>query len=83
IALGPQSAGRLPFTWDGVTDSGASATQGDYRIRVDALDAQGDPIGASVLQQGTVSAVRFRGDQLAFVINGLEIGQSSITEIRI
>ncbi|MDX8401740.1 MAG: flagellar hook assembly protein FlgD, partial [Mariprofundaceae bacterium] len=41
IALGPQSAGHLPFTWDGMTDSGATATNGNYRIRVDALDTQG------------------------------------------
>ncbi len=82
VDLGPQAAGMQPFTWDGVTGSGAIAAQGDYRIRVDALDAAGNPVKASVVQQGMVSAVRFNGNGAAFVINGIEIAQSAITEIR-
>ncbi len=82
VNLGPMAAGMQSFTWDGFTSSGALAAQGDYRIRVDALDSAGNPVAASVVQQGTISAVRFGGQGASVVVNGVEIAQSAITEIR-
>ena len=37
FALGPQSAGTVKFSWDGLSNSGAAAPSGTYQIKVDAV----------------------------------------------
>ncbi len=54
--LGAQTAGTNTFAWDGVTDSGTAAANGDYSFAVSAT--QGDKeITASTLALGSVSSV--------------------------
>ncbi len=54
--LGAQTAGISKFAWDGVTDSGTAAANGDYSFAVNAT--QGDKeITASTLALGSVSSV--------------------------
>jgi flagellar basal-body rod modification protein FlgD len=57
ISLGPQQAGALPLTWDGATDAGAAAADGQYRFDV-AASSGGKaitPTGLSFAQVGSVS----------------------------
>lgn len=54
--MGAQTAGSHTFTWDGKTDSGATAADGIYTLKVTAT--QGDKaVTANALQLGTVSSV--------------------------
>lgn len=58
ISLGPQQAGALPLTWDGATDAGAAAADGQYRFDVTATSggAAIKPTALSFAQVGSVSA---------------------------
>lgn len=56
IDMGAQTAGSHTFSWDGKTDSGATAADGTYSLKVTAT--QGDKsVTATALQLGTVSSV--------------------------
>ena len=54
--LGPQAAGVLDFGWDGKTESGATAPDGNYTFKVDAV-RNGAGVKVEALNIGTVSAV--------------------------
>lgn len=56
IELGEQAAGTLPLAWDGKTDSGATAANGQYSFDVTASSA-GSAIKASTLAFGQVGSV--------------------------
>lgn len=56
IELGEQAAGTLPLAWDGKTDSGATAANGQYSFDVTASSA-GSAIKAGTLAFGQVGSV--------------------------
>ena len=56
IELGEQAAGTLPLAWDGKTDSGATAANGQYSFDVTASSA-GSAIKATTLGFGQVGSV--------------------------
>lgn len=54
--LGARQAGSFLFAWDGKTDSGGQAADGNYRFTVEAVQG-GKAAAADALQIGTVNAV--------------------------
>jgi len=56
INLGAQDAGSVSFSWDGTTDSGATAASGNYTMSV-AATRGGDAVTAKALELGIVSSV--------------------------
>lgn len=56
LELDGGAAGTMNFTWDGKTDSGASATDGQYSVKVEATET-GQKVSAEVLQYGKVNGV--------------------------
>ena len=56
IELGPQAAGTLPLGWDGKTDKGAVAANGQYSFDVSATSA-GAAIKATTLSYDQVGSV--------------------------
>lgn len=56
IELGEQAAGTLPLAWDGKTDTGATAANGQYSFDVTASSA-GSAIKATTLGFGQVGSV--------------------------
>ena len=67
--LGPQPAGVLGFQWDGVTDSGASATAGRYSFSIEAVQG-GKKVDATALVLGMVNGVTQGKDGVTLKING-------------
>lgn len=55
-SLGQQEAGALAFFWDGVGLDGEKAAPGNYAFTV-AATLNGEPVDASTLQAGAVSAL--------------------------
>ena len=82
MQTGALNAGVNPLSWDGRTDSGAKAAQGDYTIAINATDLQGQKVDAKILRTGTVEAVRFTTDGSQLMVAGIAAGMSDITEIR-
>jgi flagellar basal-body rod modification protein FlgD len=56
LELGAREPGSHVFGWDGMTDAGAAAVPGDYRIAVEAT-LGGEATAATPLQFGMVNAV--------------------------
>ncbi|MDP1558085.1 MAG: flagellar hook assembly protein FlgD [Nitrosomonas sp.] len=56
LDLGPRAEGVSSFVWDGVTDSGATAANGNYSFSVSAKQG-GNDIPVTTLALGTVNSV--------------------------
>jgi flagellar basal-body rod modification protein FlgD len=67
------------LTWNGVTDAGARAPDGPYRVRVTALDRDGNPVGTRVSGSAVVTEVRFLNGQATLLLaTGEEIPSSAV-----
>lgn len=62
------SAGEQTFRWDGRNSTGGVAPDGDYRIVVDATDAQRNRITVGTEVTGLVSGADFQGDVPVLII---------------
>lgn len=62
------SAGEQTFRWDGRNSTGGMAPDGDYRIVVDATDAQRNRITVGTEVTGLVSGADFQGDVPVLII---------------
>jgi flagellar basal-body rod modification protein FlgD len=56
LDLGAQASGTTGFNWDGHTDSGAAATDGQYSFTIQATEA-GAAVSADALMSGRVDGV--------------------------
>jgi flagellar basal-body rod modification protein FlgD len=79
IDLGSQEEGVIPFTWDGATDSGTSAVNGNYSFTVSAK--QGDEIvNATTLAFGSVKSVS--PDENGTILDIGELGLANLADIK-
>ncbi len=69
VNLGAQEAGVVSFQWDGVTDSGASATPGSYSFSVEAMQG-GNKVEATALALGRVGSVSQANGTVQLNIDG-------------
>jgi len=60
------------FTWDGRTETGQTALQGNYQIRVRALDEQGDAIQATAYRDAQIKEVSLSAGQIFYLVEGDE-----------
>jgi flagellar basal-body rod modification protein FlgD len=77
--LGLQPAGMQALQWDGTTDSGAAAANGQYSFTVSATQA-GQKVGADSLAFGQVASVASSGQGVVLNVAGL--GAVSLADIR-
>jgi len=79
IELGGLNAGSRGFTWDGSTDSGASAADGRYSISIKA--ARGDTaVAAKPLELGIVSSVASNSQGASLNVGAL--GMFKMSDVR-
>ncbi|HEY6896978.1 MAG TPA: flagellar hook assembly protein FlgD [Rhodocyclaceae bacterium] len=67
--MGSAKAGLNTFTWDGSTDAGTQAVDGNYTISVAAVQG-GDKVDATALTLGMVSSVSTGSDGLTLNVSG-------------
>jgi len=77
--LGAHKAGSTAFVWDGSTDSGEKAANGNYTFTVTA-NSNGTEVTVKPLQAGTVSAV-VRGSN-GFTLDLGAAGQVSFADVK-
>jgi flagellar basal-body rod modification protein FlgD len=77
--LGSQPAGMRALQWDGTTDSGAAAANGQYSFTVSATQA-GQKVGADSLAFGQVASVASGGQGVVLNVPGL--GSVNLADIR-
>lgn len=83
MTLGNMAAGANPITWDGKTDSGATAATGNYTIQISASNLNGGTVSNVIQQSGIVDAVRFTNSGTKLIVAGTPVPITDITEIRL
>ncbi len=84
LHLGPQSAGNVDFTWDGLTNGGTPAEQGAYRV-IARANVGGTEQALSTLISARVDSVTLQNGGGSLEVNLAGIGPvsfSSVVEIR-
>ncbi|MGZ3159050.1 MAG: flagellar hook assembly protein FlgD [Burkholderiaceae bacterium] len=79
ISLDAQEAGVVPVQWDGTTDTGAAAADGQYTFSVQAVQG-GQSTTANALAYGQVASVSTNSKGVSLNVPG--IGAVSLTDIR-
>lgn len=75
------SAGPNEITWDGTTDAGAQAPDGNYSFDVEATGPQGNPVDTTPYLKGTVDRVSFGEQGTRLLVDGAEIPMSRIRSV--
>jgi flagellar basal-body rod modification protein FlgD len=78
----PIAAGNGTFSWDGRTDDGSILTGGNYKIKIDAMDAAGQPVTVSTEVSGVVDAVDLTGDVPVLKIGDVSVSLDKIKSLR-
>lgn len=77
INNGAQKAGDQQTVWDGTDDQGRTVSDGTYTVKAVATGSQGEVIGVTHYQTGTVTGVRYEGG-VAYLLLGeqkVQMGQ--------
>lgn len=77
--VGPAQAGIMPLTWDGKTDSGATAPDGTYKFEVQASSG-GNKVDATALTFGQVTSVTTGSSGIKLDASGL--GTLNLADVR-
>jgi flagellar basal-body rod modification protein FlgD len=81
LALEDLSAGPQRLSWDGVGEDGERLAAGTYTFAVDAADAQGGAVAATLYVSGRVESVTFE-DGLAYLnVSGLRVPLAALCEV--
>jgi len=80
---GALAQGNQNFTWNGMSDSGASMAAGDYSFEIKALDYQGQSIQANVQRSGMVDAVRMGQNGAELMVAGSAVSAANVSEVRL
>jgi flagellar basal-body rod modification protein FlgD len=81
---GDSSMGENIVNWDGTNEKGETVPSGKYHFNVEVKDSDGkttDVLKENKYIYGTVNGVRFKNGTTVFVIDGMEVALSSISEI--
>ncbi len=74
-------AGSTEITWDGTTDAGAQAPDGNYSFDIEATGPQGDSVDATPYLKGTVDRVSFGEQGTRLLVDGAEIPMGRIRSV--
>jgi flagellar basal-body rod modification protein FlgD len=76
------TAGDQSFTWDGTTNGGQKAADGEYSIVIAAKDGSGQVMNVKSEISGIVDGVDVSGDSPILQIGGISLPVSSVKSIR-
>lgn len=79
IDLGPQPAGLTQLGWDGATDAGATAADGRYSFKLEAL-RNGQSVTATTLSAVQVGGVSLSNNSVRLSLAGL--GDVALADVR-
>ena len=79
VDLGAQKAGVVTFQWDGATDTGATAADGQYSFEVSAVQG-GQKVTADTLSLAKVDSVTLGANGVA--LNTSQLGAVDLTQVK-
>lgn len=74
-------AGDHEAVWNGLSNEGVRQAAGYYRIRVEAVDENQQPIAISTRVKGEVTGVQRDGDQIDVVVDGVSFDLSAVNSV--
>ncbi len=82
IDVGQQNSGANNYVWDGKDASGNKMPDGNYKFKVEAVDAAGKPIEVTSSSKGLVTGVTFENNITYLIIDGkIKLKLNEILEI--
>jgi flagellar basal-body rod modification protein FlgD len=82
LELETTPSGRLSLDWDGLDSQGNPLEDGSYRIEVNAVDMDGEPMAIALFKALPIDGVNFGAAGIALISGDQEIPFDSILEIR-
>ena len=79
--VGSTEAGMVELRWPGHAVDGSRLPPGNYRLDVEALDAEGNALPVTTRASGIVSAIERDGDAITLVVGGLSRPLASIRSV--
>lgn len=80
LDTGRRSAGQSTVEWDGLTDTGERAPEGEYKVEVTAVDGE-TLVTASTRMRAVVDGVRFVDGTGYLLVGGSSIPLSDVVEV--
>lgn len=77
----PAPAGRNTFIWNGQTDSGVRAPEGEYSISINAVNSNGTAINVTTQTVGVVDGISFDGDEPLLLVGNSEYKMDEIISV--
>jgi flagellar basal-body rod modification protein FlgD len=74
-------SGSHEITWDGTTDSGATAADGTYTFDVEATGPEGDPVETTPYLKGSVDRVTFDQEGTRVLVDGTKVPMQRIRSV--
>jgi flagellar basal-body rod modification protein FlgD len=78
---GTLAAGANTFTWDGKTSTGTTAPDGDYTVKVTALDTTGQSVSVKTEVSGTVSNVDMSTATPTLLVGSIRVPVTAVKSI--
>lgn len=80
---GPAPSGKSTFLWDGRTDTGGVAPDGEYTLSVSAVNSSGTALNVTTEIVGVVDGVNFSGDEPVLLIGNREVKLDEIESVKL
>ena len=81
LELGPQEAGSVHFSWDGITNGGQPAPASSYRVSAEAI-LDGETTAVSTRIGATVESVSIGANGTGMVLNLAGIGPVELSQVQ-
>jgi len=73
-----ETSGTNQFTWDGTTNFGVPAPPGTYQVRIDANDAEGQPVESSTVVSGRVDGIESQNGSIFLLVGDRAVASSQV-----
>jgi flagellar basal-body rod modification protein FlgD len=80
---GPAPSGKSTFIWDGRTDAGGIAPDGEYSLTVTAVNSSGTALNVTTEITGVVDGVNFSGGEPLLLIGSREVKLDEIVSVKL
>ena len=78
----PLSQGATDYNWDGKTNDGNKAPDGNYTLDITATNANGVAVNVGIASSGVVDGVDLSGNNLVLLVGGQRINIEDVTTIK-
>lgn len=78
---GPVDAGLHGFVWDGIDDFGQQAPDGEYKLRVKAINVLDQPVPTNVYLRNRVDNIEMVGGEALLSVNGFRVPITSVLSV--